>query len=130
MYHQGMRLAFTVSHCSNCIRIHCDRNCIQSVSIRLVHMIFPVAENRDLLLVEATDHYFSENKQKLLKQKLLCRTHQWISSRLHMPVNWTCQLLLSYLSYDGIDILTFDRSFKLSGSKSNSLDLQDSFSWE
>jgi len=75
-YHQEMRLAFTVSHCSNCIRIHRDRNCIQSVSIRLVHMIFPVAENRALLFVEATDHYFSENKQKLLKQKLLCRAHQ------------------------------------------------------
>jgi len=52
------------------------------------------------------------------------------STKYAFVTEWTCQLLLSYLSYDGIDILTFDWSFKLSGSKSNSLDLQDSFSWD
>ena len=47
------------------------------------------------------------------------------STKYAFVMEWTCQLLLSYLSYDGIDILTFDWSFKLSGSKSSSLDSQD-----
>ena len=45
------------------------RYLIQSVSIRLVHMIVPVDENRAFLLIETTDGYiFAEVKQKLLKQ--------------------------------------------------------------